>query len=48
MSEAEVDALAAIYFSVSATFLIELSIPDVEERTGVDKVGFKGTFWFPG
>ena len=31
MSAADVDALAAICFSVSATFLIELSISEVEE-----------------
>ena len=31
MSAAEVEALAAICFSVSATFLIELSISEVED-----------------
>jgi hypothetical protein len=44
MSDAEVDDRAAIYFSVSATFFIELSIPEVEETYGAGSEGLEVTF----
>lgn len=42
MSDAEVEDLAAIYFSVSATFLIELSISEVDETSGTAELGLEG------
>lgn len=52
MSAAEVEDLLAICFSVSVTFLIELSIPDVEEIGWADctELDFESVvpFYLPG